>query len=85
MAVMADGIPRYAEPSWAELAGDTGPCCGDCRCFKDVCRCQNGLTEYVGACVFEVFEASTPDELADADVVHVSPTDPACEDFGRAS
>ena len=81
----ADSIPRYEPPSWAELAGDCGPCCGDCRCFKDVWAYRDGRAEAVGACVHEVWEASTPEGLADAEVVAVGPTDPACEDFGRAS
>lgn len=55
--------------------------CGDCLCCKDVERRQNGMTEYLGACVFEVYQACTLRELYRAELMHVDPTDEACSDF----
>lgn len=55
--------------------------CDDCLCFKELERKQNGLTEYLGACTFEVYQARTLKELYKAELMHVDPTDEACSDF----
>lgn len=83
MGISADSIPRYAEPTLDELkgTGEDGPTCRDCVYCKEVEKTFNGLTEYLSACVFEVYHASTWEELTDASIDYVEPTDAACRDF----
>jgi len=76
--VNPDSIPRYKEPIWDEPEPKT---CADCCYYKEVSQTQNGLTSYVGVCVFEVYQASTLKGLASADIAFVEPKDDACDDF----
>lgn len=59
--------------------------CGDCRFLKDLERSQNGLTEYVGACVVEVFRAALADDpelaLTCAELYEAWSEDEACADW----
>lgn len=85
MAVDPDGIPRYAPPTWDELnAADNQPLCGKCLYFKEVEKSKNGLTEYVGVCVFEVFWARASKQLEDADVPYMEPDLSPCNDYVEA-
>lgn len=81
--VVADTIPRYAQPMDAE---PVGPFCGGCATYKEMSRREksDGRLHYVGGCVFEVFMAKTLDELATAELIARDPEDEACEDFRRA-
>lgn len=82
--VNPDSIPRYAQPMDAEPPLRT---CGGCRFYKEL-RVRNDAdrsVHCVGACVYEVFHARTPDELAVADVSWVEPDDEACGDWEVAS
>lgn len=83
--VSPNSIPRYAEPTWDELREDEeDPGCRDCAYYKEVQVRQNGLTEYVGTCVYEAFQADTFDALKDAEIASADPTDEPCRDFKEA-
>lgn len=55
--------------------------CGSCRYFRDVRNAQNGLTEYVGVCVYEICMAVEEEERRAAKVACADPCDEACEDY----
>ena len=76
--VNPDSIPRFKEPIWSEPESKT---CADCCYYKEVSQTQNGLTSYMGVCVYEVFQADTFEALALADIAFVEPTDDECDDF----
>ena len=57
--------------------------CGDCVYYRDVRNRQkaNGITHLIGACIYEVFQADTFEELAKAELVEADPTEEPCQDF----
>lgn len=55
--------------------------CGNCRFYKELERSQNGLTEYIGVCVCDVFNAKTGRKLADADISYMEPDWLPCQDY----
>lgn len=55
--------------------------CGSCLYYRDVERTQNGLTEYVGVCVYEICMAVEEEERRAAKVTCVDPDFEACEDY----
>lgn len=81
--VNPETIPRYAQPM--EPANE-GPTCGECIFWKEMAT-RNRANETVhwhGACVFEIYNASTPDELAGAEILANEPEEEACRDFREA-
>lgn len=84
----ANTAPRYAQPTWkeyaemAERAPKEGPTCADCIYYKEVKQEQNGLTEYIPTCVFDIYWAESLAELDGADLMSgIAPGDDACSDF----
>lgn len=57
--------------------------CSDCIYYREATQTQgaNGLIHFVGVCVFEVFQADTFKELAEAELVEVDPADEPCRDY----
>lgn len=78
MSIDGEGIPRYAEPVM-----DDNLTCGDCAYYRDVYSPQkaNGVTHYIGICIFQIFQADTFEELEKAEPVEVEPVEEACVDF----
>ena len=62
---------------------DDTPCCGSCTYYRDVAHAQkaNGMTHYIGVCIFEIFNASSLAELGKADVLTTTPSNEPCEDY----
>lgn len=71
--VVADTIPRYAQPMDVE---PVGPFCGECAFYKEVTT-RGGC---VGLCLFEAFHAA-PDGPYVADVYARDADDEACRDW----
>lgn len=67
------------------IAVDKQRTCGECRFLKDLRRSQNGLTEYVGSCVVEVYRAALADDpelaLTGAELYEAWEEDEACADW----
>lgn len=55
--------------------------CRHCTLCKDVRLSQNGLTEYVGTCVREVWEAEDEEGLDLAELQQVDLSQEACDGF----
>lgn len=57
--------------------------CGDCAYYREVTQVQgaNKFVHCIGVCVFDVFQADTFDELAEAELVEVDPADEPCSDY----
>ena len=76
------GYRDYQDPRLQPSEDPEGDSCGTCAYYREVTKKQkaNGLTHCVGACVFDIFHASTLAELASAELVEVDPTDEPCSD-----
>ena len=70
--------PRLQPPEEPEVKT-----CLQCAFYREVYTGQraNGFVHCAGVCIFEVYEASTLGELAEADLVEVDPTDEPCRDY----
>lgn len=70
--------PRLQPPPEPDLEK-----CGDCVYYREVYSKQksNGMTHYIGVCVFDVFQADTFERLERADLTEVDPTEEPCRDF----
>lgn len=77
------GYANYQDPRLIPPEEPEGPFCRDCTYYREVTQVQgaNGLTHIHCACVFEVFQADTFEELDKADIVTVDPWEEACDDF----
>lgn len=78
--VVADTIPRYAQPMDVE---PVGPFCGECAFYQEltVRMPADGNRHCVGACVYEVFAARDLDDLVAASVSWAEPDDEACGEY----
>lgn len=52
--------------------------CGNCRYFKDLELTQNGLTEYIGICLYDTCLARTSNEVLHSDIKAVDPDGKPC-------
>lgn len=90
------GYANYQDQRLQPMDEPEGKTCADCYYFKDVERVQrvpvevkeDGITrkkyalkEYIGTCIYEVFQADTFEKLYRAEVLQTDPTEEACTDF----
>lgn len=77
------GYRDYDDPRLQPPEEPEGPTCGDCTYYREVFvkRAANGLVHCLGVCIFDVFQANTLKELAEAELSEVDAEDEPCEDF----
>lgn len=77
------GYKDYDDPRLQPPEEPEGPTCGDCAYYREVTQVQgaNKFIHCIGACIFDVFQADTFKELAEAELVEVDPADEPCRDY----
>lgn len=77
---MSVGYANYQDPRLQPPEEPESDTCSDCAYYREVYCHQrsNGITHFIGVCIFEVANA---DNLAEADLVEVDPEDEPCGDY----
>ena len=77
------GYKDYDDPRLQPPEEPEGPTCGDCAYYREVTQVQgaNKFIHCIGVCIFDVFQADTFKELAEAELVEVDPADEPCRDY----
>ena len=77
------GYENYRDPRLQPPEQPPVETCGDCCYYKELeHRLSRSVVLHIGACVFEIFQADTFDELENSELDRsVSPHDEICKDF----
>lgn len=77
------GYKDYDDPRLQPPEEPEGPTCDDCAYYREVTQVQgaNKFIHCIGVCIFDVFQADTFKELAEAELVEVDPADEPCRGY----